>query len=62
VPAKCITLKLTDAQMDAVREVTGKIVETVTVDVDELDDRAATSEREPSEADAIVWECLNPYP
>jgi hypothetical protein len=56
-------LKLTDTQRDAVREATGKAVETVTLDVDALEERAAgVDERVGPEVDAIVWECLNPYP
>jgi hypothetical protein len=62
VQTKCITLKLTDAQKEAVRQVTGRTVDTVTVDVDDLDDRGASTDSETArEADAIVWECLNPY-
>ena len=60
---KCIMLKLTDAQREAVRNATGKTVDTVTVEVDALEDRAtASDEGTVQDADAIVWECLNPYP
>jgi hypothetical protein len=63
VQGKCITLRLTDAQKEAVRAVTGKAIDAVTLEVDELEGRAAKADPEAvPEADAIVWECLNPYP
>ncbi len=60
---KCITLRLTDAQRDVVREATGKDIDALTLPLDELEEFATgghvMSERE---EEAIVWECLNPYP
>jgi len=63
VADRCITLKLTETQRDAVEQATGKRIEAVTLAVDELERRAAPpNDGAVSEADAIVWECLNPYP
>ncbi len=60
---KCITLKLTAAQQEAVLAATGKAVYTVTLEVDALENRATGSdEAAVPESDAVVWECLNPYP
>ena len=60
---KCITLRLTDAQKAAIREATGKSIDAVSLEVDELEDRAVSLDTKGvPEADAIVWECLNPYP
>ncbi len=60
---QCITLRLTDAQREVVREATGRDIDIVTLPLDALQ-RYATGQHVLSEREeeAIVWECLNPYP
>lgn len=61
--AKCITLRLTETQRRAVRDILGHDVEALTIPVDELEARAvAPEEIAQVDEDAVVWECLNPYP
>lgn len=59
---KCVTLRLTEAQRKAVREATGKAIEAISLPVAELEDRAADTAALPDQDEALVWECLNPYP
>ena len=60
---QCITIRLTEAQREVVREATGNEIETLTLPLDDLE-KFATGRHALSERDeeAIVWECLNPYP
>jgi len=62
VDDKCVTLRLTPAQREAVREATGKSIEAISLPVTELEDRAADTARLSERDEAMVWECLNPYP
>lgn len=59
---KCVTLRLTAAQREAVREATGKSIEAISLPVTELDERAANTAALSDQDEALVWECLNPYP
>ena len=60
---KCSTLRLTEAQRDVVREATGRDIDIVTLPLDDLE-KFSTGQHVLAERDeeAIVWECLNPYP
>jgi hypothetical protein len=62
VEDKCVTLRLTPAQREAVREATGKSIEAISLPVTELEGRAADTAELPDHDEALVWECLNPYP
>ncbi|NIS65088.1 MAG: hypothetical protein GTO05_08010, partial [Gemmatimonadales bacterium] len=45
------------------RDILGHDVEALTIPVDELEERAVHSDEVTKvEEDAVVWECLNPYP
>jgi hypothetical protein len=63
VEAKCITLRLTEAQRKVVENATGQQIEALTLPLDEIGeyvaDPTALSARE---EEAFIWECLNPYP
>jgi hypothetical protein len=60
---KCITLRLTETQRRAVRDILGHDVEALTIPVAELEERAIVpDEVSQADDDAVVWECLNPYP
>jgi len=45
-----------------VREATGKSIEAISLPVTELDERAANTAALSDQDEALVWECLNPYP
>jgi hypothetical protein len=61
--AECITIRLTPEQQEAIRAVTGREARTLTIPVDQLGDRVAEREADTgANEDALVWECLNPYP
>jgi len=62
VEDKCVTLRLTPAQREAVREATGKAIEAISLPVTELEDRASDATGLSERDEALVWECLNPYP
>lgn len=59
---KCVTLRLTEAQRKAVREVTGKEISAISVPATELEDLATDTRAMTDQDEALVWECLNPYP
>lgn len=60
---QCITIRLTQAQREAIRDATGKDVKAISVQAGELDGRAVDPEALPSVTeDQLIWECLNPYP
>jgi hypothetical protein len=62
VADKCVTLRLTEAQRKAVREVTGKEISAISVPATELEDLATDTRAMTDQDEALVWECLNPYP
>lgn len=61
--SKCITLRLTEAQRKVVEDATGETIEALTLPLDEIGNHVADptvlSQRD---EEAIIWECLNPYP
>ena len=59
---QCVTLRLTTAQREAVRAATGKAIEAISLPVTELEDHAADATGLSERDEALVWECLNPYP
>lgn len=60
---KCITLRLTETQRRAVRDILGHDVEALTIPVSELEERVVVpDEVSQVDDDAVVWESLNPYP
>ena len=59
---KCVTLRLTEAQRKAVREATGKEISAISVPATELEDLATDTRAMTDQDEALVWECLNPYP
>jgi len=62
VADKCVTLRLTEAQRKAVREATGKEISAISVPATELEDLATDTRAMTDQDEALVWECLNPYP
>jgi hypothetical protein len=63
VQGKCITLRLTEAQRKVVQDATGEEIEALSLPLDEITEYAADpTVLSTREAEAVVWECLNPYP
>ena len=63
MPDPCITLRLTPEQQDAIRTRTGLDGDALVLPLEELDGHLAdAADAGAPDADAIVWECLNPYP
>lgn len=59
---RCVTLRLTEAQREAVREATGREIEAISVPAAELEDLATDTDAMEDRDEVLVWECLNPYP
>ena len=59
---QCVTLRLTTAQREAVRAATGRTIEAISLPVTELEERATDTTGLSERDEALVWECLNPYP
>ena len=62
VQGQCVTLRLTTAQRETVRAATGKTIEALNMPVSELEERATDATGLSERDEALVWECLNPYP
>lgn len=61
--SRCITLRLTDAQRRVVEDATGREITALTLPLDELQEFVADPKTLATrEEEAVIWECLNPYP
>jgi hypothetical protein len=63
VPGTCLTLRLTPEQRAAVLKATGVDGDALVLPVADLETRVAdASDTLGPDEEALVWECLNPYP